>query len=390
MNMANSNGFTFKDYTESDTVKAAKAALDQHSASKPGEYKSAWQTQLNDVINKIMNREDFSYDLNGDALYQQYKDKFVQQGKMAMMDTMGQAQAMTGGYGNSYAQSVGQQAYQAELQNLNDVVPELYQMALDKYNMEGQDMYNQASLLGAQDDRDYGRYRDQMSDWNAETDRLQNQYNAEREFDYGKYTGDRKFSYDQHIDDRNYQYQIGRDFVTDHQWQTTFDEGVRQFDAQHKLNQDQFDWQKSQAGDSGGGGGNNSSGGNSGNTGDTGNQGSVSDNIRDRAAGYKDNNDLANYLDGLTASGTITEGQADSLYAEYKQPEQAALSKRSWKLDSDGGINWLWGIDNNATVKDQYGNTYRLDKLVDALVAEGMSKKAAKEYVKNLQKRLGA
>ena len=53
------------------------------------------------------------------------------------MDTMGQAQAMTGGYGNSYAQTVGQQTYQGYLQGLNDQVPALYQLALDKYNSEG-------------------------------------------------------------------------------------------------------------------------------------------------------------------------------------------------------------------------------------------------------------
>ena len=50
----------------------------------------------------------------------------------------------------------------------------------------------------------------------------------------------------------------------------------------------------------------------------------------------------------------------------------------------------FWGVDNNAVVKDNYGNTYRLDKLQDALVAEGMLKSEAKAYVKNLQKQLGA
>ena len=96
------------------------------------------QEQLNEIMDKILNREKFSYDLNGDALYQQYKDKYLQQGKMAMEDAIGQASTMTGGYGNSYAQSVGQQAYQAQLENLNDIVPELWQMAYDRYNQERQ------------------------------------------------------------------------------------------------------------------------------------------------------------------------------------------------------------------------------------------------------------
>jgi hypothetical protein len=116
----------------------------------------------------------------------------------------------------------------------------------------------------------------------------------------------------------------------------------------------------------------------------------VSTNIKDKLSVFTNNTDLANYLDGLTASGSITEKQADALYAEYKQADRAALSERSWTLVDDGGVNWFWGVDNNATVKDQYGNTYRLDKLVNALVAEGMSKSDAKAYVKKLQAQLGA
>lgn len=243
--------FKFDAYQESDAVRQAKEMLQQQMNNKPGAYQSAWQDQLNEIMGKILNREDFTYDLNGDALYQQYKDQYTTQGKMAMMDTMGQAAAMTGGYGNSYAQSVGQQAYQGHLQQLNDKVPELYQLALDKYNQEGQDLYNQYSLIGSQEEQDYGRYRDTVSDWQSEADRLQNQYNAERDYDYGKYSDDRNFAYGQFSDDRAYDYQIERDKVADEQWQQEFDEAVRQFNETHKKNKT--------SSSSGGGGGNSSS-----------------------------------------------------------------------------------------------------------------------------------
>ena len=224
-------GFKFDAYQESDAVKQAQTLLNQQLANKPGQYTSPWQTQLNDAINKIMNREKFSYDMNADALYQQYKDQYVTQGQMAMMDTMGQAAAMTGGYGNSYAQSVGQQAYQGSLQQLNDKIPELYQLALSKYQMEGDDLYNQYSMLSAQDQMDYGKHRDTVSDWQVEMDRLQNRYNTERDYDYSKWADNRDFGYGQFIDDRNYDYQVGRDQVADEQWQKEFDEAVRQFNA---------------------------------------------------------------------------------------------------------------------------------------------------------------
>lgn len=127
-------------------------------------YQSTWQDQLRDTASKIINREKFTYDLNGDALYKQYKDRYIQQGKQAMMDTMGQAATLTGGYGNSYAQTVGQQTYQGYLQGLNDQVPALYQLALDKYNSEGDQLRGNMSLLMQQDDIDYGRYRDDIAD----------------------------------------------------------------------------------------------------------------------------------------------------------------------------------------------------------------------------------
>ena len=126
---------------------------------------SAWKGTLEDLYNQMVNREKFSYDLNADALYQQYKDQYTLQGQMAMMDTMGQAAAMTGGYGNSYAQSVGQQAYQGYLQQLNDVVPELYGMALDQYNQEGQDLLNQFSMAGTMYDNEYGEYQDALNNY---------------------------------------------------------------------------------------------------------------------------------------------------------------------------------------------------------------------------------
>lgn len=127
-------------------------------------YQSTYQDQLKETVNKILNREKFSYDYNTDPLYKQYKNQYTQQGKQAMMDTMGMAQAMTGGYGNSYAQTVGQQTYQGYMQQLNDKMPSLYQLALDKYNSEGNQMMNNANLMMQQDDIDYGRYRDQLAD----------------------------------------------------------------------------------------------------------------------------------------------------------------------------------------------------------------------------------
>lgn len=227
-------GFSYGDYKESDAVQQAYALLQQQLGNKPGAYTSQWEDQINGLIDQITNRDKFSYDLNGDALYQQYKDQYTQQGKMAMMDTMGQAQAMTGGYGSSYAQSVGQQAYQGYLQKLNEVVPELYGMALDQYNQEGQDLLNQYSLLASQEEQDYGRYRDEVSDYYAQLQQTYDQYNAERDYDYSQWADGRDFAYGQYSDDRAYEYQQGRDAVADEQWQQEYEFALQKYNDSQK------------------------------------------------------------------------------------------------------------------------------------------------------------
>ena len=142
----------------------ALAALQQATAAVPT-YQASYDKQLQDIYNQIVNRDKFSYDLNSDALYQQYADQYQLMGQQAMMDTMGQAAALTGGYGNSFASTAGNQAYQGYLQQLNSIVPDLYGMALDRYNQEGQDLLNQYSMLGDMADTEYARYQDQLNQY---------------------------------------------------------------------------------------------------------------------------------------------------------------------------------------------------------------------------------
>lgn len=183
-----------KDYVESDAVKQAQAALQKQQEAKPGEYTSKWQGQIDDTLGKLLNREEFKYDINEDALYQQAAQRYIQQGRKAMMDTIGQAQAMTGGYGNSYAESVGQQAYHGYLEGLNDQIPEFYQLALNRYLTEGDQLKERYGLLTDQENQDYGRYRDNLTDWNAELDRLYQQWMNERSYDYGMYSDEQAYN----------------------------------------------------------------------------------------------------------------------------------------------------------------------------------------------------
>lgn len=142
-------------------------------------YTGSFDDQLQDIFTRITNREPFQYDVNADPIYQAQKDRFVQGGKLAMRDTMGRAAALTGGYGNTYAQGVGQQAYDAQLQGLTDVIPELYGMAYDMYKDKGDDLLTEYGLLGDMRDTEYNRFRDQLSDWNYDQEVARQQEETE-------------------------------------------------------------------------------------------------------------------------------------------------------------------------------------------------------------------
>ena len=119
------------------------------------QQKTLLDNQIAELLNQITSRQPFSYDMNGDALYQQYADIYQNNANLAMQNAMAQSAALTGGYGNSYAQAAGQQAYAQQMQNLNDVGMELYDRAYGEYQAEGQELYNQlATLYGISQDKE--------------------------------------------------------------------------------------------------------------------------------------------------------------------------------------------------------------------------------------------
>lgn len=171
------------------------------------EYQDSYSQQLKDLYDKIMGREKFQYDAANDPLYQQYRQMYVQQGRQAMADTMGQAAGLTGGYGSTYSRAAGQQQYDAYLQKLNEVVPELYAQARQAYNDEGDRMLQQYQLTGDLRDDEYSRYQDQLSNWwkdlSYQADRADTEYSRGAENWWNAESAgrqDREFAYQQKKD----------------------------------------------------------------------------------------------------------------------------------------------------------------------------------------------
>ena len=214
-----------KKWEESEALKKQQQALEAYKATKPGAYSSPNQQLSEEALKNWQNYKPFNFDINRDALYNQYKNNYMTQGKLAMQDTMGQAATLTGGYGNSYAQNAGQQAYQGYLQKLNDVVPALQDAAYNRYLQGKEDAYRNWQTFQAMEAQDYSRYMDSVNQFNAEYDRAYNAYNDAYNREYSQ------FQYDDQRDYQQYQ-----DALAQENWQ-------KQFDADQAYR----NWQMSQA-----------------------------------------------------------------------------------------------------------------------------------------------
>ena len=159
-----------------------------------------YEAEIQGLLSDISNRKGFSYNMNEDPIYQQYRDQYVREGQRAMKDTAAQTAALTGGYGSTYGAIAAQQGYDNYLAGLNDVVPQLEQQAYGRYTDELADKYNQLGAYQTEENRLYGQYMDALGQYN--TDRnfafgsmqaAMDQNNYENEFDRNLFESDRNY-----------------------------------------------------------------------------------------------------------------------------------------------------------------------------------------------------
>lgn len=300
-------------YTPGQNVTDAEKALEDWNNKKPGDYNSQYQDKIDQILDDLLNGKTPVYDFSTDPVYQQYKDNYIRQGQMAMMDTMANAAALSGGYGNSYASTVGNQAYQAYLSELNNVIPELADAAYARYQTEQAGKRDNLSILQGLEESDYAKYRDLLSDWYTNRDYLTGRYDTEYEKDYGSY----------------------RDSVAD--WEA--DRAYQFQQEQAKLEQERWEREyalsKAKAYSSGGG----SSGSNSDNTSETNIWNGFTDAQIKRAKQFDDINDAANFLLGVNKN--LPEGTMKILLEEigFSKAEINEYLYPPYKKGGSGGKN---------------------------------------------------
>ena len=197
------------DYSTGDQIRDWNESYNE-TYEKPTQPTS--DPRIDELLNQILTREDFSYDVMNDPLFQQYADIYKREGDRAMRETMAEAAASAGGM-NTYAITAAQQANNYYNSQLYDRIPELYQLA---YNMYLNDKESQVQNLGILQDMDttqYNRYRDTMSDWYADKNFAYgsymdavNQDNWKANYDYNSYWDNKTFDNDNFWANKEFNY----------------------------------------------------------------------------------------------------------------------------------------------------------------------------------------
>lgn len=242
-------GYQYNKYRPSDRVNNYADRLEDLENNKPGDFVSKYDSQIDSIVNNILNREQFDpnsvYDTD---LYKNYREQYMQQGNKAMRDTIGNISGMTGGYGSTYATAAGQQAYDGYLSQLGDKTMDIYDRVYQQYLNEGQELYNQLGMVNNQDNIDYSRYRDTVGDYYNDLNYYAGRYDSSYAQDFGEY----QYGQDAQRWAEEYAYQKTQDALAQSNWQTQFDYQKQQDALDYALKQQQLAASRSRGGSGGG------------------------------------------------------------------------------------------------------------------------------------------
>jgi len=157
-----------------------QAEIEAMRSQRYGDYESQYLPKIDNLVDRLLNRDSFSYNWSDDPLYRQYAARYQQQARQGMQDTMGQAAAMTGGYGSSYATAAANQAYANQMAGLNDQAMNLYQLAAENYDRDTNNMRSNLQQLEQREAANRSYYdTDRDVFYNRQDADLNNLYNQQ-------------------------------------------------------------------------------------------------------------------------------------------------------------------------------------------------------------------
>ncbi|MBR1969592.1 MAG: hypothetical protein IKA17_04470 [Clostridia bacterium] len=179
-----------------EAVKYIMGADDFRTSGKREEYKNSYSKDINNLLNKILKRKEFSYNPFEDDIYKYYKEAYLREGERSMEDILGKLSVNTGGNVSSYAAGAALSAADYYNSKVADIIPELYSLNYDMYLDSVSNDFKELEALNTLSENEYEKYLDRVES-----------FEKDREFDYKKFIDsleDEKYRKEREIEEERY------------------------------------------------------------------------------------------------------------------------------------------------------------------------------------------
>lgn len=142
-----------------------RSDIEEEKETYVPQYTSQYKSQIDSILAGILGYGNFAGqdDELYKTMYANAEKTYTQNAQKAMQNAMANAAALNGGYGSSYVQTAGQQAYNDYMTGLNDVSNQLLELAYGQWQDKLNAQYQQLSALRGLDSDAFSQWQQNYS-----------------------------------------------------------------------------------------------------------------------------------------------------------------------------------------------------------------------------------
>ena len=129
---------------------------DRFQYEKAPEIVDNYADVINSAADKVANRAAFEYNPDNDPLFAVYQKQYAREGDRAAANALANAAMLSGGQASTAAIAASQQAQNYYGSQMADKIPELYQIAYNQYQDEGENLRRNVDMYRSLRSDDYG------------------------------------------------------------------------------------------------------------------------------------------------------------------------------------------------------------------------------------------
>lgn len=168
----------------SDDTAVSNAKLNAaENRGMPDTYKNTYGNKIDTAINSWLSGRGFDYNTANDKDYQNYVEQYKDNALRGQELSRQTANRLANGYTPSYADIVGNEVTNKQMENVSDAAPTYKQMAQLDYNAKQNRQANALNVYSQLDSTNYSRSRDTAQDYKNQLNALYNRYVTDRQSD---------------------------------------------------------------------------------------------------------------------------------------------------------------------------------------------------------------